>query len=186
MGRKSKLTEDQWSEIEQRHLKGEAMRALAREFKIDPASISARISQRVKQTKTLANQLATAELAVERLPISQRMVIRTVADDLKVINTNMAAAGALSSGTSRILSQIANEQALKIDMAEPFGDIELLKGVTFAQKGALEAAQLPAMFMTGKADPQKVLGTGDEDEDTAMGGLHLIRARKAAREKGTA
>ncbi len=39
MGRKSSLTEKQWSEIERRLVNGESARSLAREFEISEAAI---------------------------------------------------------------------------------------------------------------------------------------------------
>jgi len=56
MGRKSSLTEKQWSEIERRLIAGEKGRALAREFEIFEAIIRKRFGAPTKKIKDFANQ----------------------------------------------------------------------------------------------------------------------------------
>ncbi|WP_374694193.1 helix-turn-helix domain-containing protein [Janthinobacterium sp. J1-1] len=53
MGRKSSLTDKQWAAIGQRLLKGEAARALAKEFGVSEAAIRKRFGAQTKQIKTL-------------------------------------------------------------------------------------------------------------------------------------
>ncbi|MGK5004563.1 helix-turn-helix domain-containing protein [Janthinobacterium sp. LB2P70] len=54
MGRKSALTEKQWAAVGQRLLKGEAARALAREFGVSEAAIRKRFGAQTKQIKDVA------------------------------------------------------------------------------------------------------------------------------------
>ena len=62
MGRRSKLTDKQWIEIERRHLDGESIRSLAKEFKVAESSIRERISAQSKRIIDVANQIVETKL----------------------------------------------------------------------------------------------------------------------------
>ena len=79
MGRPSRFTEKQWSTIEKRVLDGESIRSIAREYGVSEASIRKRVKTKTKPVKELANQLAKAELELERLPLSTQVKVLTLA-----------------------------------------------------------------------------------------------------------
>jgi hypothetical protein len=111
MGRKSSLTEKQWSEIERRLIAGEKGRALAKEFGISEAAIRKRCGAQTKQIKDVANQLVAAETAFSALPISAQISARTLADELKEISMQLAGAARYSAATAhRLFDAINNTQ----------------------------------------------------------------------------
>ena len=122
MGRKSSLTEKQWAAIGQRLLKGEAARALAREFGVSEAAIRKRFGAQTKQIKDVANQLVAAESAFSALPIGAQISARTLADELKEISMHLAGAARYGAATAHRLSGIAHNKAGEIDDAEPLDD----------------------------------------------------------------
>lgn len=122
MGRKSSLTDKQWSEIERRLLAGEKGRALAREFDISEAAIRKRCGAQTKQVKDVANQLVAAETAFRALPISAQIQARTLADELKEISIHLAGAARYGAATAHRLSGIAHSKVAEIDDAKPMDD----------------------------------------------------------------
>jgi hypothetical protein len=80
MSRFSKLSPAQWAELSRRHLLGEPMRALAREFGIAENAIRRRISTQCAQIRRAAFALADAQNELAALPVAeQHRVLRMVA-----------------------------------------------------------------------------------------------------------
>lgn len=141
MARPSKLTEKQWAEVERRHLAGESIRALAKEFGIAPSNVSARVSKRASVQKAVANQLATAELAFSALPVSEQIAVRNLADELKDISGHLASSAKYGAMTSHRLNAIAHKQTDLIDETGSLEEnTEALKSVMAFTKVANEAA----------------------------------------------
>ena len=108
MGRPSKLSDRQWAEIGRRLANGETTRALAKEFGVGAATVSGRFSERVPKLKSLANSLASVEREVECLPVSEQATVRSLADQLKAIGSNLARAARAGSDTAAQLAEMAN------------------------------------------------------------------------------
>lgn len=108
MGRPSKLSDRQWAEVGRRLAGGESSRKLAKEFKVGATTISERFSARVPKLKALAASLASTEQEVERLPVSEQVTVRTLADQLKAIGNNLARAARAGSDTAAQLAEMAN------------------------------------------------------------------------------
>jgi hypothetical protein len=143
MGRKSSLTEKQWSEIGKRLLAGEAGRALAREFGVSEAVIRKRFGAQTKQIKDVANQLVAAETAFSALPIGAQISARTLADELKEISMHLAGAARYGAATAHRLSGIAHAKVAEIDDAKPFNEksreaLADIAGLTKMANGAAE------------------------------------------------
>jgi len=134
MARKSKLPPDAWAQIERRLLSGEGVRALAREFHIDPAAISRRFPQQSQQVRALARRLADVQQEIAALPVPQQHLVVQFADALREINRNLAAAARLGSATARILAEQAHQQA------EAVSDEAGLRAVAMLTRTANEAA----------------------------------------------
>ena len=80
MSRFSKLSPAQWTEAFRRHLSGEPMRALAREFGVTEFAIRRRISTQCAQVRTAAFALAEAQSELASLPVAdQHRALRMVA-----------------------------------------------------------------------------------------------------------
>lgn len=122
MARPSKLTDAQWESIGKRLLAGESAASLAREFEISKASISARFSERLKNVKSVANQIVATESAMAMLNVSEQLAARSLADDLKSISEHLAGAARFGAMTAHRLSGIAQSKVHEIDDAAPLNE----------------------------------------------------------------
>lgn len=169
MARPSKLTENQWAEIEKRMLKGEKASALAKEFKIDRAAITRRISPSVTNIKVVANQLLDADVALKSLTIPQQIATITLFDELKAMSANLASAGKLGAINANRLSELAHEQISSINnesIANGTGFIALktAQGLT---EMANEASKIPLGLLN--ANKEQVQRINEPEAETVKG-----------------
>jgi hypothetical protein len=160
MGRPSKLSDDQWSEIKKRLLAGEKPSDLAREFKVSKTAISVRVSKRVETIHSVANQLVSAERALAALPVSEQIITVDFASTLRSIMTNIASAAALGAATSHRMSALANSEAAKIDDADPMSCGERLVSVARLMKTANESAYIPLTLMNANKETAQKMNEG--------------------------
>lgn len=120
MARPSKLTEKQWTEIERRvpPAGNESIRSVAKEYGVSEGVIRKRVKTHTKPINALANQLAAAEMELEKLPLSTQCKVRTLADSLKGISENLAGAAEYGAMTAHKLAKVAHIQAAKISEHE--------------------------------------------------------------------
>ena len=147
MGRKSKLTDKQWAEIERRLIDGEKPASLAKGFGIDRAAITRRFSQQVRNVKDVAEQIVKTEIALRALPVSQQVHAISLADELRAISTNLAGAAKNGSHLAFRLSSIAVEQIGKVDSTNPMDSQEQLQAISALTKMANESASLGMALM---------------------------------------
>ena len=160
MGRPSKLSDSRWSELERRHLAGESIRSLAKEFKLSPGTISERISERVPKQKEIAKSLACAELAFDALTISEQVSVRSLADTLKSISYHLGGAAKHGAMTAHRLSVIASAQVEMIDEAASLEkNTEALKSVMAMTRGANDAASIGLNLLAANKDASKAPNT---------------------------
>lgn len=118
-GRPSKLSDREWAEIGRRLASGEKAPDLAKEFKISRPSIIARFSDKVMEIRNTAEMLASVETKIEKMPLSDAMSVRSLADQLKGISRHLAKAAESGARVSNTLSDIAekhaNRLALRVD-----------------------------------------------------------------------
>lgn len=155
MGRPSKLTPAQWTEIERRLLAGETARKLGPEFGLAESAIrkrfGARFGAQSARVQTAARKLAAANAAMdeantalEALPLAQRQIAITLADDLREISRHLAGAARYNSATAHRLAGIAHAKVQEIDDAAPLTDesVAALKGVGALTRLSNEAAHI--------------------------------------------
>jgi hypothetical protein len=144
MGRNSKLTDAQWDKIGKRLLAGESTSALAREFGISKASVSARFSGRNKTVKDAAHTIVAAENALSKLTFPEQRAARTMADDLLAISNHLAGAGRYGAATAHRLSAIAHGRAELIPDTGPLKQEEKdeIQAVAVLTKLANDASQI--------------------------------------------
>jgi hypothetical protein len=159
MGRPSKLNDRQWSEIQQRLLKGEKAADLAREYGVSKTRISERFSERIGTVKAVANQLVAAESALRQLPVTEQLQALNLADELRAISAHLAGAAKYSAATSHRLSGIAHAKVQEIDDAAPLNEEsrEALKDVAVLTKIANEAATIPLNLLNANKETVKEL-----------------------------
>ena len=161
MGRKSKLTESQWEEIRKRLMMGEKTRSLAKEFGVSPSNISERFSERVNEIRTVAARVVAAEDAIKTveaevrsLPVSERISVLALVEDMRTISTHLSGAARYGAATAHRLAAIANSQVEKIDDVNPMESQEVLQGISALTKMSNEAAKTGLdLIMASKKDP---------------------------------
>lgn len=148
MGRKSKLTPDQWATIDTRVLEGESIRALAREFGVTDSTIRERIAKhgKIKSVQIVAQKIIDAENSLAALPITARITAQNLAAKLRAISDNLTSAAQYGAQNAHRLHAIANGQLQQLDDVEPMdaggkGD-QILRNVAVLTKVANEASQV--------------------------------------------
>lgn len=154
MARPSKLTDAQWEKIGKRLLAGESASALAREFGISKAAVSAKFSERVRNVKDAANQIVAAESALSKLNVSEQLAARSLADDLKAISQHLAGAARHGAATAHRLSGIANAKASEVDDASPLNDEsrKALSDISALTKMANDASEIGMNLLKANKD----------------------------------
>lgn len=142
MGRKSKLTEAQWAEIESRMLNGESRTSLGKEFGIAESSIREKFKGQTDTIKVVANKMADAALALRSLPIPAQITANSLARKLIDISENLASAAMHGSATAHRLNALANSEVSKVDDADPLKSIKQLRNVGVLTKLANESASI--------------------------------------------
>lgn len=166
MGRPSKLTPAQWSEVERRLLAGETARSLGREFAVSEAAIRKKfganqsVSSQSAQVRTVAEQIAAAQTALEALPVSQRGVAISLAERLRGITEDLVGAAGYGAANAHRLHAMASAQVAKMDPENPEASIETLKGVVALTRAANEAAAPGLALM---AATKAAMGAGGDD-----------------------
>jgi hypothetical protein len=134
MGRPSKLTPSQWDEIAKRIAGGESKASLSREYGISQGVLSQRFSEFPKEViRKLGAELALLQ------PQAQAAAV-TLADELRSISGNLAAAARYGSATAHRLQALAHGEVQKIDDANPLESVEALKGVAALTRLANESS----------------------------------------------
>jgi hypothetical protein len=146
MARPSKLSPQQWTEIEQRMAAGEKASTLAREFDVHPSQITRRVSQVSQKVRDVAQLVAEAQTALSELPVPQQYSALSLADKLRNITLSVTSAAELGAKTGHRLHALANSEVAKVDDADPLKSMDALKGVGALTKLANEALA-PAMSL---------------------------------------
>ena len=156
MARPSKLSPDQWRELERRLSAGESASALAREFCINPSQITRRVTQDSQKAKDIAKRLAQVHTELATLPIPQQHIAMTLADELRSISTHMAGAAKFSAATAHRLAGIAHAKVQEVDDAAPLNDESMaaLKNVAVLSRMANDAAVIPSNLLAANKERQ--------------------------------
>jgi len=172
MGRPSKLSPDQWAEIERRLAAGEGASDLAREFGISPASVSVRVSKVSKKVSETAFKLAEAQTALAELPVAQQYAAVSLAEKLRAISVSLANAAELGAKTAHRLHALANSEVEKVDDASPLQSIEALKGVSVLTKLANDSSQIAVNLLN--ANRETVKEANRPASDAAPAGVLVV------------
>jgi hypothetical protein len=173
MGRPSKLTPQQWTEVERRLLAGETARGIAPDFGISEAGIRKRfgahqsISAQSAQVRTVAEKLADASLALQALPPAQRSVAVDLAEELRTMSVSVARAANLGAKTGHRLHALANSEVAKVDDAAPLSEesIAALKGVGVLTKLANDSLSPALNLLAANKDRVKEITTPPPEDD---------------------
>lgn len=167
MGRPSKLSPEQWQDIERRLAAGESASALAREFGVSPASVSVRVSKVSKKVSETAHKLAEAQTALAELPVAQQYAAVNLAEKLRAISTSLANAAELGAKTAHRLHALANAEVVKVDDADPLRSMDALKGVGVLTKLANESSQIAVNLLNANRETVKEANKPQMDDTPA-------------------
>jgi hypothetical protein len=141
MSRPPALSPLQQADVRRRLAEGEGVRALAREFGVGVATIK-RLSEQSEQVRNVAEQVAAAQTALAALPVAQQHQALSLADKLRSISDNLAAAAMHGAATAHRLNALANAQVAKVDDVEPMKSIATLRDVGVLTKLANDSASV--------------------------------------------
>lgn len=164
MGRPSKLTEKQWTEIKRRVLAGEKPADLAREFKVSKAAVSNRVSKRIETVKTVANQLVNANRALEDLSDSEQSMARELAADLQAMSGHMGKAGKYAAASSHRLAALAHQQLDKVDDINPLESADVLRAHSVLTKLANDSSVIPSAILNAASNREVLKAAREEGE----------------------
>lgn len=142
MARPSKLSPEQWSQIERRLAAGESAAALAREYAINQSQITRRVTQVSQNVRNVAKTIAHAQDELAALPVAQQYQALSLAEQLRAMSASLASAATLGAQTAHRLHALANAEVAKVDDADPLQSMEALKGVGVLTKLANESSHL--------------------------------------------
>lgn len=167
MGRKSALTEEQWLEVERRHVvEGESINSLAAAFGVNESSIRRRIKPNKAESpkgdnplKVLAKEKIridaeqkqfAEQLAV--LPFAKQQMVSDLARKLTNISEHMGSAAEVSAASAHRLSILANQQLEKVDDVNPVKSVEALQAVALLQKMANSSSEIGLNLLRANKD----------------------------------
>lgn len=144
MGRPSKLTDEQWAQIESRIVSGESARKLAKEFGVSDTAIRLRVTSHVEEIKSVANQMLEVESRLHSMPLTSQVTTHNLADQLRSISGHLASAANYGAATAHRLSSIAHGKVSKIADAAPLDEqgIETLKGIAVLTRMANASSEI--------------------------------------------
>lgn len=166
MARPSKLSPEQWQEIERRLAAGEGASELAREFGVHPSQITRRVTQISQNVRNVAQSLAKAQTELAALPVPQQYAAVSLAEKLRAISVSLANAAELGAKTAHRLHALANSQVEMVDDADPLRpeSMEALKGVSVLTKLANDSSQIAVNLLSANKDMVKTANQPPETE----------------------
>ena len=114
MAKPSRLTGPMREEIGRRLAAGESLRALGREFRIPPATMSDNFTEQAPRIRNVATALAIAEADLRALPVIEQRSARTLADQLKDIESSYASGAASGARSADRLHGLADRASARL------------------------------------------------------------------------
>jgi hypothetical protein len=151
MSRPPALTPAQQADVRRRLAAGEGVRPLAREFGVGVATIN-RLAEHTERVRKVAEKVAAAQTALAELPPAHQHQALTLAEQLRKVSEDMAAAAVHAAGTARRLHSIASAQANKVNPDDPALSLDELRQVAALTKLANESAAIPLGLMSSNKD----------------------------------
>ena len=181
MGRKSSLTDEQWIEVERRHIvDGESINSLSKAYGINESSIRRKIKPNNAEGKASDNPLKTLafqKIAIDQqqkeiaeqiaeLPVAKQMIVNDLARKLTNISSHLTSAAEYGAINANILSGMANQQLNTVteeNLMTGEGMIAL-KTVSALQDMANEASKVPLGLLSANKDQmQKITNPQNSD-----------------------
>ena len=169
MGRRPKHTKHEQEQMFERILKGEKPADIAREFGLTKGRVSQMYAQRTKEIKETAERLAHVEADVSRMPLSDQIMVRNLAEELKSISLNLASAGRYGACVAHRLNAIAHGQMERIDDINPEKSTRELQNIAVLTKIANGSAEIGLKLLGANKEAMT-----PEDEEPAPLGISFV------------
>lgn len=190
MGRKSRLTPQQWDEVARRHfVEGDSVSAIARAFEIDEAAIRRKLSPKKSEIRTLAEQKVLADArsreitrVVAEMPAAMQVQFESITRSLTNISGHLAKAAEYGAATAHRLSALANAEVAKVDDAQPLNaeSLEAMKGVAALTKLANDSSSIALNLLAANKDAVTRINAPPTDNLPQIVVRHVAPARELA------
>ena len=174
MARPSKLSPEQWREIERRSAEGESTASLAKEFGVGRSTISDRVSGVSDRVRETARQIADAQSALAALPVAQQYTALSLAEKLRNISGSLASAAELGAATAHRLHALANSEVAKVDDAEPMASLDSLRNVGVLTKLANDSSHIALNLLAANKDRVKAAEDAEAQAEQAVTAVALV------------
>ena len=179
MGRKSSLTDDQWIEVERRHLvDGISINALAQEFGVNESSIRRKLKPNKaeapntkKDLRVIAEKMVQADATNKHiaelfgaLPQGQQRIVSELARKLSNVSEHAASAAEFSAASMHRLSMLANQQLELVDDVDPLKSIKRLQVAALLQGHANAASSIPMNLLRANKEAIDDMNRGNVPE----------------------
>lgn len=179
MGRKSSLTDDQWIEVERRHLvDGISINALAQEFGVNESSIRRKLKPNKaeapnakKDLRVIAEKMVQADATNKHiaelfgaLPQGQQRIVSELARKLSNVSEHAASAAEFSAASMHRLSMLANQQLELVDDVDPLKSIKRLQVAALLQGHANAASSIPMNLLRANKEAIDDMNKGNVPE----------------------
>lgn len=172
MGRKSALTDEQWLDVERRHVvDGESINSIATDLGINESSIRRKLKPNKAESPNSDNPLKT--LAKEKirvdsesrqiaeqiaaLPFAKQQMVSDLARKLTNISDHMASAAEISAASAHRLAILANQQLEKVDEVNPEKTAGAVQAAALFQKMSNSAGETPVNMMRANKEAVELL-----------------------------
>lgn len=159
MGRPSKLTTEQWLEVEHRHVVDKVpVLVLAKEYGVNESAIRRKIrpnlaeqARGITKLRDLAEEkvhaernVAVVDAKIAELPEHRQIIVHDLAQRIKSVAVHLTCAAEASARTARKLTMLAEAQANRIDVDRPLTDKtrNLVTGISAITRTANEAGSI--------------------------------------------
>ncbi len=190
-GRPPALSPLQQQDVQRRLAMGETIASLAAEYGVGRSTIQ-RLSAVSGEVRKVAETLAAAHTALAALPTAQQHAAVSLAEKLRSISDNLAAAAMHGAATAHRLNALANAEVAKVDDADPLESLDALRGVGVLSKLANESASVALNLLAANkptmeriAAPQQAVPQIDAAKLSPQALAELIAARDAAAALGS-
>lgn len=180
MPRPSKLTKEQWLELEQRHVvDGVPITRLAEQYGLDESSIRRKIkptlAERARGVTTLRalaeekvdalESVRTVDAEIAKLPETRQIIVNDLVQRMQSISVHLSCAAEMNASTARKLALLAQAQVDKVKPGRAIDDQarKHIADANYLAKSATEAGALGMGLLSANRDQMRAPPPADPD-----------------------
>lgn len=155
-GRPSNLSDRLKAEAARRLAQGDSYSKVSKDLDIPKSTLSRHFSGQVPKLQKVAAALATVELEMDVMTVSEQVSVRSIADQLKGIQSNLTQAAASNARTSAHFARIAEGMAQRVTVESAPED---MRSSVAAVEASNRAGSMGVALITAKAPTIEPLPT---------------------------